>query len=232
MPRGPRAPHDLYSPERPTAVVLSGAGADGAYHAGVLKALHAAGVKVDLVAGRGVGVLGAVLSAVDGAALLWEPLGFWQRPALGHAYRPTWRYRAIGLTLLSILAVLALPLLLLAAAALVWPLAFGLGLLGLDWGAAVARGYADVVSWAYAPGAVADVGAAADPAAGWRRHPGPGRRGRLGGDDLPAAARRRPALAAARRAGRLPGLCRARHRGALGSAARRRQAGPAGRRAT
>ena len=91
MPRGPRAPHDLYSPERPTAVVLSGAGADGAYHAGVLKALHDAGVKVDLVAGRGVGVLGAVLSAVDGAALLWEPLGFWRRQALGHSYRPTWQ---------------------------------------------------------------------------------------------------------------------------------------------
>jgi hypothetical protein len=151
VPRGPRAPHDLYSPERPTAVVLSGAGADGAYHAGVLKALHDAGVKVDLVAGRGVGVLGAVLSAVDGAALLWEPLGFWRRQALGRSYRPTWQYRAIGLTLLSILAVLAVPLVLLAAAALVWPLAFGLGLLGLDWGEAVARGYADVVSWAYAP---------------------------------------------------------------------------------
>ena len=89
MPRGPRAPHDLYSPERPTAVVLSGIGADGAYHAGVLKALHEAGVKVDLVAGRGVGALGAVLFAVDGAATLWEPLGFWQRPALARGYQLT-----------------------------------------------------------------------------------------------------------------------------------------------
>ena len=151
MPRGPRAPHDLYSPERPTAVVLSGTGADGAYHAGVLKALHDAGVKVDLVAGRGVGALGAMLFAVDGAAALWEPLGFWHRPALAATYRLTWRYRAITLALGVTAALVASPLLLLGGAALVWPIALGLGLLGLEWGAALARGYAEVVAWAYAP---------------------------------------------------------------------------------
>jgi hypothetical protein len=151
VPRGPRAPHDLYSPERPTAVVLSGTGADGAYHAGVLKALHDAGVKVDLVAGRGVGALGAVLFAVDGAAALWEPLGFWQRPALASAYGVTWRYRAIARALLVTAALVASPLLLLAGAALVWPVALGLGLVGLDAGTALARGYADLVAWAYAP---------------------------------------------------------------------------------
>jgi hypothetical protein len=151
VPRGPRAPHDLYSPERPTAVVLSGTGADGAYHAGVLKALHDAGVKVDLVAGRGVGALGAVLFAVDGAAALWEPLGFWQRPALASAYGVTWRYRAIARALLVTAALVASPLLLLAGAALVWPVALGLGLVGLGAGTALARGYADLVAWAYAP---------------------------------------------------------------------------------
>jgi hypothetical protein len=151
LPRGPRAPHDLYSPERPTAVVLSGTGADGAYHAGVLKALHDAGVKVDLVAGRGVGALGAVLFAVDGAAALWEPLGFWRRPDLASAYLLTWRYRAIATSLVATAALVASPLLLLAGAAIVWPIAFGLSLLGLDWGTMLARGYADVVAWAYAP---------------------------------------------------------------------------------
>ena len=151
MPRGPRAPHDLYSPERPTAVVLSGVGADGAYHAGVLKALHEAAVKVDLVAGRGVGALGAALFAVDGAAALWEPLGFWQRPALARTYLLTWRYRAIGLMLTVTAALVASPLLLLAGAALVWPVALGLGLLGLDSGAALAARYGELVAWAYAP---------------------------------------------------------------------------------
>ena len=40
-----------YSPERRTALVLSGTGADGAYHAGVLRALHETGIKVDLIGG-------------------------------------------------------------------------------------------------------------------------------------------------------------------------------------
>ncbi|MGE0364045.1 MAG: patatin-like phospholipase family protein [Vicinamibacterales bacterium] len=152
MPRGPRAAHDLYSPERPTAVILSGVGADGAYHAGVLKALHEAGVKVDLVAGRGVGALGALLFAVDGAAALWEPLGFWRRPGLAAAYRLTWRYRAIGGALAAAAALVVSPLLLLAGALVVWPVALALGLLGLDAGAALAGRYAELVAWAFAPG--------------------------------------------------------------------------------
>ena len=66
------------SPERRTALVLSGTGADGAYHAGVLRALHETGIKVDMVGGRGIGALGAVLHAIDGAARLWEPGGLWR----------------------------------------------------------------------------------------------------------------------------------------------------------
>ncbi|HMB81767.1 MAG TPA: patatin-like phospholipase family protein, partial [Vicinamibacterales bacterium] len=42
-----------YSPQRRTALVLTGTGTAGAYHAGVLRALHEAGVKIDIVAGRG-----------------------------------------------------------------------------------------------------------------------------------------------------------------------------------
>ena len=40
-----------YSPSRRTAVVFSGTGVHGAYHAGVLKAFHESGVKIDVVAG-------------------------------------------------------------------------------------------------------------------------------------------------------------------------------------
>lgn len=131
--------------------MLSGVGADGAYHAGVLKALHDAGVKVDLVAGRGVGALGAVLFAVDGAATLWDRLGFWQRPVLRRAYGLTWRYRAIGAALVATAAVVAGPLLLLGGAVAVWPIALGLGLVGVDAGAALAGRYAELVAWAFAP---------------------------------------------------------------------------------
>ena len=41
-----------YSPKHRTALVLTGTGTAGAYHAGVLRALAEAGVRIDLVAGR------------------------------------------------------------------------------------------------------------------------------------------------------------------------------------
>ena len=82
-----------YSPQRRTALVLTGTGTAGAYHAGVLKALHEAGVKLDIVAGRGIGVIGALFAAVDGAQRLWDEKGFWRagrdRAALRVADRPS-----------------------------------------------------------------------------------------------------------------------------------------------
>ena len=61
-------PH--YSPHLRTALVLTGSGTAGAYHAGVLGALQEAGVKIDLVAGCGVGVVGAMFAAVEPAPRL------------------------------------------------------------------------------------------------------------------------------------------------------------------
>src|SRR5471032_52954 len=75
-----------YSPQRRTALVLTGTGTAGAYHAGVLRALHEAGVKLDIVAGRGVGVIGALFAAVDGAQRLWDDKGFWRSPAVRSLY--------------------------------------------------------------------------------------------------------------------------------------------------
>ncbi len=54
-----------YSPKRRTALVLSGTGTSGAYHAGVLKALDESGVKIDLVVGSGVGAIAAVFDSWD-----------------------------------------------------------------------------------------------------------------------------------------------------------------------
>ena len=71
-----------YSPERRTALVLTGTAADGAYHAGVLRALHETGIKIDVFAGRGVGVVGAVFAAVGGAARLCDDNGLWRQPAI------------------------------------------------------------------------------------------------------------------------------------------------------
>src|SRR5215204_2814648 len=87
--RGFAPPPDSYSPRRRTALVLTGTGTAGAYHAGVLRALHEAGVRIDLVAGRGIGALGAIFSAVDGGQRLWDREGLWKQAAIAHAYR--WR---------------------------------------------------------------------------------------------------------------------------------------------
>src|SRR2546426_11194710 len=60
-----------YSPKRRTALVLTGSGASGAYHAGAMRALDESGVKVDLVVGSGVGTVAAAFAAVAGGSKLY-----------------------------------------------------------------------------------------------------------------------------------------------------------------
>ena len=74
----PPAGAEPYSPQLRTALVLTGTGTAGAYHAGVLRALHEAGVKIDVVAGCGIGVVGALFAAIDGSQRLWDEKGFWR----------------------------------------------------------------------------------------------------------------------------------------------------------
>jgi hypothetical protein len=107
-----------YSPKRRTAVVFSGTGTAGAYHAGVLKALDESGVKIDLVVGSGIGSLAAAFAAVAGGARLYSPGGFWD----GLTWDSFYRVRPILRTALALLVASMLVLLL--------PLAVGL-LLGL-----------------------------------------------------------------------------------------------------
>ncbi len=87
-----------YSPERRTALILCGTGAHGAYHAGVLRALHEAGVKIDVVAGHGAGAAAAALAAIDGGAQLWEDNGIWRSSGVRRFYRWRWPWptRAAG----------------------------------------------------------------------------------------------------------------------------------------
>ena len=113
-----------YSPERRTAVVLCGTGAHGAYHAGVLRALQEAGVKVDVMAGQGVGAGAAALAAIDGAARLWDPQGVWGGGAVRGMYRWKWPVRAAGYLSMA-----------LAGVAVAWLLAWtvGFGVDGFRW---------------------------------------------------------------------------------------------------
>ena len=149
------APRDTaYSPRLRTALVLTGTGTAGAYHAGALRALHEAGVKIDLVAGLGIGAVGAILAAVDGAGRQWEPNGPWRtgdNTAL-YRWRPSWRLGAVCLAVA--LVVLVLPLLLLGTGLIVYPLALVVDLTGAGWGAVLTTAFERAVAAAFAPTAL------------------------------------------------------------------------------
>jgi predicted acylesterase/phospholipase RssA len=143
-----------YSSERRTALVLSGTGADGAYHAGVLRALHEIGIKLDLIGGRGVGALGAVLHAIDGAAPLWDAGGVWRGESADRMYRWRWPFRWLSGLTIALVAILAVPLAVLLISAGVYPLALGLGMAGLSLGSDLARFLLEALGRAFGPGAL------------------------------------------------------------------------------
>jgi hypothetical protein len=120
----PESPDRQYSTRLRTALVLTGTGTAGAYHAGVLRALHEAGVRIDVVAGRGIGALGAMFAAVDGGSRLWESDGLWKSAANLRAYGWRLPLKVTGWSLVAAAALLATPLLLLAGGVVV-------GLIGL-----------------------------------------------------------------------------------------------------
>ena len=162
-----------YSPQLRTALVLTGTGTAGAYHAGVLRALHEAGVKLDVVAGRGIGVVGALFAAIDGAQRLWEREGF--LAGAGVAVALSLACRGAGDRLgarASPSAIVAIPLAVMVAGLIVFPLDFLLRMVGVG-GASGSRRRAIFASpqAAFAPDGAADLASAAcvSGARRWRR---------------------------------------------------------------
>lgn len=130
-----------YSPERRTALVLTGTGAHGAYHAGALRALQEAGVKIDLIAGHGIGAGSAALAAIDGGARLWDTDGIWRSSAVTTMYgwrRPLHIVAWMGAALI---AVLLIPLLVLLAGLLVFLIGFFLEMVQVSQGASMIAAY-------------------------------------------------------------------------------------------
>src|SRR3954471_19142870 len=134
-----------YSPSRRTALVLCGTGADGAYHAGVLRALQEAGVKIDLVAGQGVGAAGAALAAIDGGSRLWDLDGIWrsQAPATLYGWKPL--LRVAGWIAAALALVLLIPVFVLLAGLLIFLLGFLLTLVGVGAGQALTGAYSSTL---------------------------------------------------------------------------------------
>src|ERR1700730_12236302 len=149
LPAGAPSVTDPYSPQLRTALVLTGTGTGGAYHAGVLRALQEAGVKLDLVAGRGIGVVGALFAAIDGVQRLWEERGFWRSPAVRSLYgwRTAPRIAAIALALS--LALVGAPIAVIALGLVVFPIDFVLKMVGVTSGAGLTRLYVQLAEDAF-----------------------------------------------------------------------------------
>jgi hypothetical protein len=145
---------DSYSPKRRTALVLTGTGTAGAYHAGVLRALHEAGVKIDIVAGRGIGAIGALFAAVDGAQRLWDEKGFWRSPDVASLYG--WRAvpRIIGWALAASVAIVAVPIAAVAVGLIVFPIDFVLKMIGAGGASGLVGSYLRFAESAFAPDAL------------------------------------------------------------------------------
>ena len=138
-----------YSPEKRTALVFCGSGAHGAYHAGVLRALQEAGVKIDVVAGHGVGAASAAVAAIDGGARLWEQAGLWRSERVASFYRWKTVVRAAGWLTLMLVGVLLVPLLFLALGLVIYPAGFLLEMLGADAGAALLAWYSGLLQTSF-----------------------------------------------------------------------------------
>ncbi len=145
-------PDPSYSPRLRTGIVLCGTGTAGAYQAGVLRALAEAGIKIDVVAAHGAGVITALAAAIDGGARLWDAGGPWTDARLRRAYRwrPALRFAAAGL--LAALLVLAIPLVVLAAAVAVYLASLVTSLLNLTtWSAQLVAWYQRAVDVLFSP---------------------------------------------------------------------------------
>jgi predicted acylesterase/phospholipase RssA len=130
---------------------LTGTGTAGAYHAGVLRALHEAGVKLDIVAGRGIGAVGALFAAIDGAQSLWSDRGFWKAAGVRSLYpwRPPLRVLFWAATLSVV--IVAVPLAAVVAGAVVFPIDFVLRMLGLGGASGLTGAYVELAQRAFAP---------------------------------------------------------------------------------
>lgn len=154
----PDSPDRQYSTRLRTALVLTGTGTAGAYHAGVLRALHEAGVRIDLVAGRGAGAIGACLAALDGGARLWEADGIWRATAARGYYGWRTPLRLAGWALVAAAGVFLLPVVLLAVAVLVGLAGLLITLVGFESaGASLSSTFSAWIATLFAPDALPTV---------------------------------------------------------------------------
>jgi hypothetical protein len=106
----------------------------------VLRALQEAGVKIDILAGHGIGAGSAALAALDGSARVWDASGLGRTPAPAGLYGWRWPIRAAAAIGVVLLATLLTPLAVLLVGLLVYLAGFVLEMLQIQAGATL-------VSW-------------------------------------------------------------------------------------
>ncbi len=150
-------PRERYSPHLRTALLFTGSGTAGAYHAGVLRALQEAGIKIDIVGGCGMGAAAALFAAVDASAQLSAATSVWRSraPARFYRWRPLLKLLA-GCLAVSLLSV-AGPLVAVGAGLLLFPVSFLLGMFGVSAGSEAARSLVRTVYGAFEPGALPSI---------------------------------------------------------------------------
>ena len=141
-----------YSPQRRTALVLAGTGTAGAYQAGVLHALKESGVKIDVVAGCGVGAATAVFAAIDAGGRLWDRDGVWRAPEAARFYQWRRSLRVAGWALVIALASVLVPLFALVAGLFAYPLSFLGQVLGIPGSERLIAGYSWLMDEAFQSG--------------------------------------------------------------------------------
>jgi hypothetical protein len=117
----------------------------------VLRAFHEAGVKIDLVAGTGMGAASALFAAIDGGARLWDRDGIWRGHGVARFYRARPALRVLAWGLAAAGGVACLPFVALLAGLVVYPLGFVLGAAGSGSGSALATAYTVLVAQLFDP---------------------------------------------------------------------------------
>lgn len=141
-----------FSPRLRTGVVLCGSGTAGAYHAGALKAIAEAGIKIDVIGAHGAGVATALAAAVDGGAGVWDPAGAWSNPRLVRAYpwRPALKFAFGGLLVAG--ALLLSPVLVMVVAAVFYVAGMLAALVSLtSWSQHLVGWYQRTIEWLFDP---------------------------------------------------------------------------------
>ncbi len=110
MVSGSRGAH--FSPRRRTAVVLVGEGTGAAYLVGAMRALDAAGIRIDVVLGRGAGALVAAFAGLNAEDKIDGEGGLLDAAARVRPYRIAPLYRFAALCLATSFAFFAAPALL------------------------------------------------------------------------------------------------------------------------